>query len=152
MLQLKKETESRGQRFFVAFHPKGDVDLAVPELLRAAEIATLDMRPLFAGANTPARPFYFRRDQHWNEEGNKIAAAALFQGLAAALGIEPRDDAFIRRGLGEWYSSFDRTPIDDRWLDPVDPDASRTAAIRSRYLPLENGGAADPPHDDARSR
>lgn len=51
--------------------------------LRKRNIEILDMRPLLEAAGDPMR-YYFTTDPHWNEDGHRLAATALYTWITSA--------------------------------------------------------------------
>lgn len=80
---------------------------------------------------------HFRKDGHWNEEGNKLAAVYLMKFLSEKLHLGEVDDRFIRRGLNEYYSAFEPGIVSESWLEhePVPPYLIKM--IREKYLSIE---------------
>ena len=83
-------------------------------------------------------PYRFRRDEHWNEAGNRLAAVCLHRFLAGRLGLPPLSGHEVARALDRYYSAFEAPPHGA----PANPAA---AAIRTRYDALRVDDVADPP-------
>lgn len=138
VLDIQRRTGERGQKFLVALVPRNEAHNARMEAyLKEWGVDVLNLYPDFKKAGPDMAGFFFENDGHWNEEGNKMAAVFLFQRLAERLGIAFDGDAFIRRVLYEYYSSFDRTPIRETWLDAAEVPAAVRRHIFFNYLDLE---------------
>ena len=77
--------------------------LRINRLLRGLDIEVFDLTVVFDAQKQDYRQFYFEKDEHWNEEGNKIASVYLFKYLAEKLMINHRRDQFIRESLYKYY-------------------------------------------------
>ncbi|MFQ5671594.1 MAG: hypothetical protein ACE5G9_00735 [Nitrospinales bacterium] len=123
MQAMKKESESNSSRLYVVLFPgyksnnKGVHNQKITKVLEGLGIDVLDLFPVFRQTENRHRlNLYFKKDNHWNEEGNKIAAVEIFKFLAEKLGLVFAGDAFIKEGLNEYYSSFPPVAISDVWL------------------------------------
>ncbi len=73
---------------------------------------------------------------HWNEEGNKIAAAYLFKYLAEDSAIDYEGDGFIEKNFYRYYQSFYPASVSESWLQEAEMSDVLVESIRSRYLAL----------------
>ena len=132
------EVEGAGGRFYVVLLPRAKEGLAAP-LFPDARV--INLWEAFQGDGVEPRSWVFRRDGHWNELGNQLAAIHIYQRLAADLGLVALDDTGIRRALGVYYSVFDDTWRPTRWVEWNALDPGAAAALRRRYAHLEDPAA-----------
>ncbi len=130
----RDDVEARGARFYVVLLPRPKEGLAEPLF---AGFRVINLWRDFEAHGLSGEPWRFRNDGHWNELGNHLAAVLLYRRLAGDLGLEPLEDATLRRVLGEYYAAFDDgfTPVG--FVDLPSSDPERDAALRRRYVPLE---------------
>ena len=87
-------------------------------------------------------PYRFRRDKHWNEAGNRLAAVCLHRFMANRLGLPSMSDHEVTQALDRYYAAF-MAPAPD---GPADPAA---AAIRAKYDALHGNRQAHRPSPPA---
>jgi hypothetical protein len=143
--EMQTTAQQAGARFAVILIPdRSRADYAahyqkLARRLAAAGVDVVDLAPLFAASGRDWDDFYFRNDDHWNEEANKLAALAVFDHISAIEHIEvPDRDAFIRRNLTAFYRSFPPLAVGPSWLTSDEVSDAERDAIRRRYLALED--------------
>ena len=109
--------------------------LSVAAIIREEGVQTIDLRRCFA-EHDPAHlqttwrhsPYRFKRDAHWNEAGNRLAAVCLFRFLEGELGLPKLSEADLQEALHRYYSAFEAGT-------PEGPQAvsAEAQAIRERY-------------------
>ena len=119
---------------------------SVATIVAEEGVEIVNLQGCFAGLDpahphTPwwRSPYRFRRNGHWNEAGNRLAAVCLHRFLAGRLGLPPLSDQEVERVLDRYYTAFE-APAPD--AAPADPAAD---AIRTRYDALRGDASADPP-------
>ena len=118
---------------------------SVAKVVAEEGVETVDLQNCFAELD-PAHPhtswwrspYRFRRDKHWNEAGNRLAAVCLHRFLAGRLGLPPMSDHEVEGVLNQYYAAFETPALGA----PADPTA---AAIRGKYDALRGNVPADPP-------
>ena len=138
--KIRDETKKHNQKFVVILLPRfEEANLKIAEVLNELEIETLDLLPLFKGEEQNLSEFFFKKDGHWNEEGNKIAAVHIFKYLEQHLKLTSSGDDFIRSRLYSYYNSFQPMQVSPSWLEAGSStkQSQEAEAIRSKYLELE---------------
>jgi hypothetical protein len=130
----RDDVEADGGRFYVVLLPRPKEGLAEP-LFRDFQVINLWRG--FEEAGIEPEAWRFQKDGHWNELGNQDAAILLYERLARDLDLPALDRATLERALGTWYTSFDAGWSPTRFVEPVELDPQRAAALRQRYVPLE---------------
>ena len=118
---------------------------SVATIVAEEGVEIVNLQDCFAGLD-PAHPhtlwwqspYRFRRDKHWNEAGNRLAAVCLYRFLAGRLGLPPLSDDEVARVLARYYAAFEPT-TSGATADPA------AAAIRARYNALRGDAPPDPP-------
>ncbi|MBW2374024.1 MAG: hypothetical protein JRF70_15970, partial [Deltaproteobacteria bacterium] len=126
--------EADGGRFYVVLLPRPKEGLAEP-LFRDFQVINLWRG--FEEAGIEPQAWRFQKDGHWNELGNQATAILLYERLARDLDLPALDRATLERALGTWYTSFYAGWSPTRFVEPVELDPQRAAALRQRYVPLE---------------
>lgn len=146
LARWKMLVEARGGTFHVVFLPidaesfgagEGEIVARARQLAADVEAATVD---LLACAEKLSRPFSyddvrFRRDMHWNESGNRLAARCLFRYIERARGGAPLPAETLAEHLRAYDAAFAATaPAADA---SAAPSAAGLVAIRRKYLALD---------------
>ena len=108
----RDDVEESGGRFLVVFLPTQPDYPRVRPLLDEAGVDVIDLNACYASGDEGHRerdwqesPYRLRNDGHWNERGNRLAAACLNERLRLEAGLpflEVAGDA-----LGEYYAAFE---------------------------------------------
>ena len=135
----KEAVEKNGSSFHLVYLPRENLDApGVAAIVREEGVETVNLRDCFGERDpthlrTPWRlsPYRFKRDYHWNEAGNRLAAICLHRFLQGALQLPPLSEEEVEQALSRYYSAFEAPASEDR---PASPHA---AAIRGKYAALE---------------
>lgn len=137
--RMKKACGEHGIRFCVVTLPDFQSD-AMRGFLTKKGYVVKSLREYFSAVYPDRAAYRFRNDSHWNEEGNKLAAIALFKFLSQEMAVEDVGDAFIGQALYEYYTSFDPVRVTPYGMSKQqDFSADVHAAVRSKYLALDPG-------------
>ena len=82
-------------------------------------------------------PYRFKKDGHWTEAGNQLAAVCLYRFLEQEEGLPALSDDGLRESLYRYYSSFEGWMPDERWITQVPVPPHVQEGIRDKYLALE---------------
>ena len=111
----KLEVEENGGKFFVVLLPTQPDFARVRPLLARAGAEALDLNACFEGRDEGHRdriwresPYRFEKDSHWNELGNRVAAACLDELLRRQAGLPPLAEVARDAALAEYYAAFER--------------------------------------------
>ena len=116
----KSSVEAHDSIFYVVTLPNLPVDPFVASVFRAEGVEVVNLDDCF-GDHDPAHlrrpwdesPYRFRRDGHWNEAGNHLAAICLYRFLEEKTGLPPLSGEGLRAALHRYYSAFgDWSPTD----------------------------------------
>ena len=143
--RFKAAAEGDGASFHLVRLPDLPAGFSVGPIAAEEGVEIVNLQNCFAELDPahqrtpwPRSPYRFRRDNHWNEAGNRLAAVCLHRFLASRLGLPPMSDHEVARVLNQYYAAFETPALGA----PVDPTA---AAIRAKYDALHGAAPADPP-------
>ena len=110
----RREVEESGGKFFVVLLPTQPRFPRVRPLLAQAGAEAWDLNACFESRDDGHRhrkwwksPYRFEKDSHWNELGNRLAAACLDERLRRAAGLPARAEAVRDAALAEYYAAFE---------------------------------------------
>ena len=110
----KLEVEENGGKFFVVLLPTQPDFARVRPLLARAGAEALDLNACFESRDDGHRdrnwlesPYRFEKDSHWNELGNRLAAACLDEWLRREAGLPAMQEDVRDAALAEYYAAFD---------------------------------------------
>ena len=113
----RDEVEESGGRFLVVLLPTQPDYPQVRPLLDGAGIGVVDLNACYASRDEGHRerdwlesPYRLRNDGHWNELGNRLAAACLDERLRRDAGLPAMADAVRDAALAEYYAAFEGPP------------------------------------------
>ena len=113
----RDEVEASGAKFFVVLLPTQPDFPWVRPLLAEAGVGMVDLNACFASRDEGHRgrawresPYRFENDFHWNELGNRQAAACLDDRLRREAGLPTMAEAERDAALAEYYAAFDDSP------------------------------------------
>ena len=86
-------------------------------------------------------PYRFKKDGHWNEAGNQLAAVCLYRFLEQEIGLPVLSDEALREAFFTYYSSFAGWIPDERWIKEMPVPSHVQEGIRNKYLALERQDA-----------
>ena len=132
----KRVVEENGGRFVVVMLPDSPADPRITTLLEEEDVEAIDLYDCFRDYDDDHRqwrrsPYRFRRDNHWNENGNRLAAVCLHRFLEREARLPASEDA-PGEALHQYYSAF------GGWMPPGSPGgvSSDGAGIREKYQAL----------------
>lgn len=139
----KEETERRGQTFHVVILPH-PVDRKLPILIDP-DIDVVNLYELFAAAAGTYNysTWFFKKDGHWNEAGNQMAAIQLYKLLERETGNTAMSDQQIGQQLYRYYKAMPYGWQPSQWVSEIPTSSSELESIRASYLPLEQVGTGD---------
>ena len=148
----KQEVEENGGRFFVVLLPTQPDFPRVRPLLEQAGAGVLDLNACFESRDDGHRhrnwwesPYRFEKDSHWNELGNRLAAACLNEWLRREAGLPAMQEDVRDAALAEYYAAFDPSAGSGP-VGPAGPAGEKGFAeesIRRRYQAFGGLDAAD---------
>jgi len=135
--EMKKICNEHNTRFYVITLPK-EKENSMCEFLVKNGFNAIGLYDKFKNIYPEEKNYRFINDGHWNEEGNKLAAAFLFRFLAKELSIRYSGEEFIEQSLFEYYSSFEPGVVNSYLIKKHNdfPPALNHYVV-SRYLSLE---------------
>ena len=132
----RTEVEESGGEFFVALLPTQPDFPKVRPLLERAGIGVIDLNACYESHDDAHRrrgweesPYRLENDFHWNELGNRLAAACLDERLRREAGLPALADAVRDAALAKYYAAF-ASPLEG-------------SAIRRKYQALGGFDAGD---------
>lgn len=137
LTEMENLSHKHNTEFYVVTLPMTSEN-TMSDFLNEHGFTVLNLHSKFKNVYPEEKSYLFEYDDHWNEEGNKLAAIFLFKFLAEELAIGYSGDAFIEQSLYEYYSSFESKNVSNYALikhndfSPVLNDN-----IKSMYLFLE---------------
>ena len=125
---------------------KGYDARSVASIVKEEGVETIDLRRCFA-EHDPAHlqtswrdsPYRFKRDAHWNEAGNRLAAVCLYRFLEENLGLPKLSEADLQEALRQYYSTFEASGRGA--LAGQQAVSSRAKAIREKYRMVDLYGS-----------
>ena len=140
----REEVEGSGGKFHVVLLPTQPDFPRVRPLLEQAGVGVIDLNACYERRDQGHRsrawlesPYRFENDRHWNELGNRLAAACLDARLRREAGLPAMSEPVRDAALSEYYAAFEspRPPsYDARGAE------ARAEEIRRKYQAL---GALD---------
>lgn len=140
--EMRRVAERSSASFYVALVPGAAFERyrahhhKLRQRIESMGIRVIDLTKTFETSDRDARAFFFQRDSHWNEAGNRWAAIHLFKALAPALDVDA-SDAFVDRELARYYAAFPTSGGNPAWPTDESVDAETREQVRERYLALE---------------
>ena len=143
----KHLVESNGGVFRVVNIPTGPIDPSPAAVFLEEEIKVIDLFDCFTGFD-PAHsrrqwqhsPWRFKNDGHWNEAGNRLAAACLYQVLEEEMRLPARTETDLRTALHQYYVVFDERTSTNFGEGDSDRFPPQTATdIRGKYQAFPDG-------------
>ena len=137
----RREVEESGGRFLVALLPAQPDYPRVRPVLEEAGIGVVDFNACYARRDDGHRerawresPYRFENDGHWNELGNRLAAACLDERLRREAGLPAMADAARDAALADYYAAF---------ASPPKRSLAAKESIRRKYQALGGFEEAD---------
>ena len=151
----REEVEESGGRFLVVLLPTQPDYPRVRPLLDEAGVGVVDLNACYASRDEghPKRdwlesPYRLHNDGHWNERGNRLAAACLNERLRREAGL-PSLEAARGDALGEYYAAFEIPQLGPLAGErparghPSHVESPRRESIRRKYQGLGSFKVAD---------
>ena len=137
----RSEVKESGGQFFVVLLPTQPHYSRVRALLDDAGVGVIDLNACYASRDEghrerdwQASPYRLRNDPHWNEIGNRLAAACLDERLRREAGLPAMTEAVRDAALAEYYAAF---------AIPREEGLTGGESIRRKYQALGGFEAAD---------
>ena len=137
----KHLVERNGSTFSVVLLPNDPPPPFVVALLQAEDVEVIDLHACFGEADPASSerpwkksPYRFKKDPHWNEAGNKLAAVCLYRVLEKRTEIPALSESKLQETLFRYYAAFEGN-------DP--PDGPRralretSAEVQKKYLAFD---------------
>ena len=146
----RREVEESGGRFFVVLLPTQPDYSRVRPVLEEAGVGVVDLNACYASRDEGHRerdwqesPYRLRNDGHWNELGNRLAAACLDERLRREAGLPAMAESAREAALAEYYAAFANP--EEKNTSPPPPEEVLTGgeSIRRKYQALGGLEAAD---------
>ena len=131
--RFKEAAESNGASFRIMWLPMESYDSpGIAAIVKEEGVATFSLWDCFGERDPdhlrtpwltttwPISPYQFKRNFHWNEAGNRLAAICLHRFLEGRLGLSRLSEEEVAQALDLYYSAFEGV-------------APATAAIRRKY-------------------
>ena len=139
----RTEVEESGGEFFVVLLPTQPDFPKVRPLLARAGVGVIDLNACYESRDDAHRrrsweesPYRLENDFHWNELGNRLAAACLDERLRREAGLPALAEAVRDAALAQYYAAFEPSGRGGR------PGTDRDA-IRRKYQALGGFDAGD---------
>ena len=117
MRRWKREVEESGATFLVVLLPTQPAFPLVRPRLADAGVGVVDLNACYESSDEGHRerdwedsPYRLRNDPHWNELGNRLAAACLDIRLRREAGLPAMTEAVREAALTEYYAAFEIPP------------------------------------------
>ena len=159
--------EHNGSTFSVVLLPVAPVWPPVVDLLNAEDVEVIDLYACFTDADPthprrrwpstakgsrsswdadlthprrrwPRSPYRFKKDEHWNEAGNRLAAVCLYRVLEERMDLPRLSEDRLQEAIFQYYAAFGgEIPLQagGRITGQAAPETA--AAIRKKYLALD---------------
>ena len=130
----RAEVEEDGGRFFVVLLPTQPDFPKVRPLLERAGVDVIDLNACYESHDDAHRrrsweesPYRLENDFHWNELGNRLAAACLDERLRREAGLPALAEAVRDTALTEYYAAFEPS------VGTAQQKGTERNAIRRKY-------------------
>ena len=143
----KHLVEHRGATFSVVLLANTPPEPFIVDLLNAEAVEIVDLYACFrdydpAYLQQPGErsPYHFKRDGHWNEAGNRLAAVCLYRFLEEKILLPSLFEDRLREVIDRYYGAFDgETLLKAGGGGEIEESNSleTIAAIREKYLSLD---------------
>ena len=135
--QWAEDAEGHGGKFFVVLLPREGEHKA--SSLIASDINVINLYELFDNGidNYDYIDWRFKKDRHWNEAANMLAATYLYKFMEGELDLPITSKNRLEQWLYTYYSSFDAWMPDKKFLKKTTLTADEKREIRSKYLEIE---------------
>jgi hypothetical protein len=133
----KRQVEKNGGRFYIVLLPRATDNIA--KAIIPNEINVIDLFEKFKTAvdNYNYEDWRFKKDRHWNEAGNLLAAVQLFRVIEKELHLNPISDTELKGALYTYYDAFPGGWMPGVWIKKVETSVDNLSKIREKYLALE---------------
>ena len=142
----KRSVEENGARFYIVTLPRRE-SLTVNAIIDD-DFHVINLYDCFAGHNPGftgrewiGQPYRFRKNGHWNEAGNQLAAVCLYRLLESEIGLPEMSQERLREEFYKYYSAFDEWTSDEVWVKKTPVSEQELAAIRTKYRSFEREAA-----------
>ena len=144
----RAEVEESGGRFFVVLLPTQPDYPRVRPVLEETSVGVIDLNACYARRDEGHRerawqesPYRFENDGHWNELGNRLAAACLDERLRREAGLPAMTDAARDAALAKYYAAFSRLPllVDALHAESTPPPRRKQVSAHGEYPPPPPG-------------
>ena len=149
IMRWRTEVEESGGRFFVVLLPTQPNFPKVRPLLERAGVGVVDLNACYESHDDAHRrrdweesPYRLENDFHWNELGNRLAAACLNERLRREAGLPALAEAVRDAALAEYYAAFEPS-VGAAQQQMTLPGGSAREAIRRKYQALGGFDAGD---------
>ncbi len=146
---FQQKVTGRGAMFQVVLAGcgNGPHNDSLEHLIRGLGIAVINMNDLLKSIDYN-NIYTLKKNKHWNERGNHLAAAGMLRNLRERLAW-PIDDGRIKALLGRYYAAFDPSLADPEWLAlPQTANREEIAMLRRKYI---DNASSKPDHPDPAS-
>ena len=144
MRRWRYKVENNGGAFYVVLPPKYLLRPKIYSFLQEEGFETVDLYRCYGNQDETffqfsweESPYSFRKDSHWNEAGNHLAAICLYRFLEQKVGLPPLSEDALSEILHRYYAAF------GGWK-PTNMEGGRiaffpktAAAIREKYRKSE---------------
>ena len=146
----RTEVEGSGGEFFVVLLPTQPDFPKVRPLLERAGVGVVDLNACYESRDDAHRrrsweesPYRLENDFHWNELGNRLAAACLDEWLRRETGLPALVDAVRDAALAEYYAAFEPPGRSREQRATFASARSDREAVRRKYQALGGFDADD---------
>ncbi len=142
----KHLAERNGNSFYVVTLPREPLRPPLSSILSEEDVEVIDLYACFGAADPrhPQRtwgqsPYRFKKDHHWNEAANRLAAVCLYRLLEEEMGLPRLSESKLEEALFRYYAAFEGEIPEDlgRGGQKDRPFLETTAEIREKYLALD---------------
>lgn len=138
--QWRKLVEDNGGNFYVVLLP-----ISAENLISTMISEDFNVINLYKNFNEVIEDYNykndwrFRKDSHWNEASNLVAAISLYRALELELSLTFMEDDALKRVLYTYYSAFPNGWMpSEAWVTKTSINPLNLSRIRMKYIPLED--------------
>lgn len=109
----KHRVEHNGGVFRVMTLPNAPIPPSLADVFSEAEVEVIDLYACFNRRDNHFQhtswnqsPYRFKKDSHWNEAGNRLAAICLYRTLEEEMRLPTRTAEDLRAALDRYYAAF----------------------------------------------
>ena len=110
----KHLAERNEASFYVVTLPEAPLSPRISSILLEDDVEVIDLYGCFGAADAAHRqgpwsrsPYRFKKDTHWNEAGNRLAAVCLYRLLEKKMGLPHLSQSKLEEAIFRYYAAFE---------------------------------------------